>query len=347
MDNTTKITVNASKTYDVVVGRGLLDKLGEIITDIVSSSKIAVITDDKVNALYGDKVVKSLGKAGLNVVKYVFPNGEQSKNINTYADILSFLARQEITRTDTIVALGGGVVGDMAGFAAATYLRGIKYVQIPTTLLAQIDSSVGGKTAIDLNEGKNLVGTFYQPEVVICDIDTLKTLDEDIYLDGMGEAVKYAILDPKVYDVLKEKNCDILQLVKLCIDYKRQVVEKDEFEGGLRRVLNLGHTAAHGIERLSNFTVSHGRAVSIGLKIVLDASLKHGYIDNMTYEKLLSLITSIVVNADSQYSIDDIATASLTDKKRSGQFLTLIMVYGIGDVREVKVGIDNLSEYLR
>ncbi len=346
MDNTKKITVNASKSYDVVIGRDIICKLGEMLKPVIKADKIALITDDRVDSLYGGIAEKSLQKAGYNVVKYVFPNGEKSKNMTVYADILSYLASGEITRTDAVVALGGGVVGDMAGFAAATYLRGIKYVQVPTTLLAQIDSSVGGKTAIDIREGKNLVGAFCQPELVVCDVNTLSTLSEKIYEDGMGEAVKYAILDDKIFALLQEEYYDIEDLVYLCIDYKRRVVEKDEFEGGLRRVLNLGHTIAHGIERLSRYTVSHGRAVAMGLKIILEVSKKHGYIDIDVYNKASEIITKNIESSDCEYRIEDIVDASLTDKKRRGNVMALIMIYGIGDVREVAVEIDRLGEYL-
>ena len=196
------IRVNASKSYDVIIDRDLLSQSGEMIKKVISPCKIALITDDVVDSLYSSIVIKSIESAGFKVVKFVFNHGEQSKNINVYGQILSFMAENQLTRTDAVVALGGGVVGDMAGFCSATFLRGISYVQIPTTLLAQIDSSVGGKTAIDLPQGKNLVGAFKQPSLVICDVDTLKTLPDVIYKDGMGEAVKYACLDEKVYALL-------------------------------------------------------------------------------------------------------------------------------------------------
>ncbi len=346
MDKEKRITVNASTTYDVVIGRGILHSVGRIVSTVTKAKTIALITDDVVDKLYADVVEASLRSAEFDVVKYVFANGEKSKNLSTYASILSHLASHQLTRTDAIVALGGGVVGDMAGFVAATYLRGIQYIQIPTTLLAQIDSSVGGKTAVDLPEGKNLVGAFCQPEVVICDIDTLSTLPKDIFLDGMGEAVKYAILDSSIYTLLSTTDYDVSELVYLCVDYKRRIVEKDEKESGLRRILNLGHTIAHGIERLSSYTISHGRAVAMGLQHILRASTKHGYIDKDIYDKLTAVVSANIGCLDCDYSIADIAEASLTDKKRTGQNIVLVMVYGIADVREVVVPIDNLKEYL-
>lgn len=345
-NNVKTIKVKASGEYDVVIGRGLIAKAGELIKKVSSAAKIALVTDDTVDALYSKAVESSLLSCGYEVVKYVFPHGEESKNLITYGKILNFLAENELTRTDALVALGGGVVGDMAGFAAATYLRGIKYIQIPTTLLAQIDSSVGGKTAIDLEHGKNLVGAFCQPALVICDIDALSTLTEDIFGDGMGETAKYAILDKKVFDLLNT-DYDMLDLVYLCVDYKRRVVEADEFEGGLRKLLNLGHTPAHGIERLSKYTVPHGRAVAMGLDVILKNSLKHGFISKSDYEKMLSVVKKCAPENVCPFDIKDICQAALTDKKRSGDNITLIMVYGVGDCRPVKIKVSDMWEYLK
>ncbi len=343
-----KIRVKASKAYDVVVGRNILKDAGEIISSVLPKCKIALITDDIVDGLFSSVVISSLERAGFSVVKFVFPNGEQSKNIITYGNILNFLAESELTRTDAVVALGGGVVGDMAGFAAATFLRGINYVQIPTTLLAQIDSSVGGKTAIDLEIGKNLVGAFCQPSVVICDVSVIDNLPLDTYLDGMGEMAKYAILDNRVFQAVNQDKLDMSKLIYLCIDYKRLIVEQDEFESDKRRLLNLGHTPAHGIERLSEYKIPHGRAVALGLEIILSASLKHGYIDQATYEKLKETVQKCAKarTAGVNFTIEQIANACLTDKKRSGEYITLIMVYGVGDCKPVKICVNDLKEYL-
>ena len=339
------VKVNASKSYDVLIGRNLIERAGELIEKVLPLCTLALVTDDTVDALYSKTVITALENAGYKVKKFVFRHGEESKNLNTYGEILNFLAQNELTRTDAVVALGGGVVGDMAGFAAATYLRGIKYIQIPTTLLAQIDSSVGGKTAIDLTHGKNLVGAFCQPSLVICDVNTLSTLPKEIYLDGMGEAVKYAFLDKKIYTLLQDEY-DILDLVYLCIDYKRFVVENDEFESGMRKLLNLGHTPAHGIEKLSSYTISHGKAVTLGLKIILKNSLKHGYIDKELFGHAIALIEKQVGKLECPYNVKEICLSSLNDKKRSGDFITLIMVYGVGDCRLVKIKVDELWGYL-
>ena len=342
-----KIRVKASGEYDVLIGRNLLDNIGSLIKEVAGSCKIALVTDDTVNALYADKVMLSLKNAGYTAVKFVFPHGEKSKNLNVYGQILNFLAENEITRTDCLVALGGGVVGDMAGFAAASFLRGIKYVQIPTTLLSQIDSSVGGKTAIDLPAGKNLVGAFKQPALVVCDVDTLSSLPKEIFIDGMGEAAKYALLDKKVYYLICSGEYAIEELVYLSIDYKRRVVEADEFESGLRKLLNLGHTPAHGIENLSGYTIPHGRAVAMGLDIILNASFKRGYISKNDYENMLSAVKKCVGENVCPYEIEKIATAALSDKKRSGDYITVIAVHGVEDCRPEKIKVIELAEYLK
>lgn len=341
------VSVKASGTYDVLIGGGILDRSGEIVRSVLPSPvKIAVITDDIVDGLYAGRVITSLKNSGFDAVKYVFPHGEESKCFKTYEQILLFLAERGLTRTDAVVALGGGVVGDIAGFASATYLRGIKYFQIPTTLLAQIDSSVGGKTAIDLPQGKNLVGVFCQPQAVICDTETLSTLPERIYKDGMGEAAKYALLDKKIYSLVSEGNYKIEELVARCVEYKKNIVEADEFDKGVRALLNLGHTPAHGIERLSGYAIPHGMAVGMGLKIILKASAKHGFISDSTYQSLKEAVTACSGTEECPYDLKDVCKAATTDKKRSGNYISLVMVYGAGDCRIDKITVNDLSEYL-
>ncbi len=340
------IKVKASKNYQVVIGNGLIKSAGEYIKKVVNTCKIAIITDDIVDKLYGSALENSLLKSGFLVIKYVFKNGEESKNLDNYQKILNFLAENEMTRTDAVVALGGGVTGDMAGFVSATYLRGIKCVQIPTTLLAQIDSSVGGKTAVDLQSGKNLVGAFFQPELVLCDIDSLKTLPKNVFIDGMGEVAKYAILDKKVYQLIKKDEYNMQDLIYLCVNYKRKVVIKDEFEKGIRKYLNLGHTPAHGIEKLSNYTIPHGKAVAMGLDIILKASLKHGFIEKSMHEDIKIVLKNCVGENECPYSISEICSSSLSDKKRSGDNITLVMINGVGKVSLKKIKIVDLRGYL-
>ena len=274
-----QISVTASKSYEVLIDSGLLPKLGDYAAKLQGVQKIMVVSETNVWPLHGQKAVTSLEKAGLQVFRFVFPAGEASKNAAVYLELLNALAESKLSRSDLIVALGGGVVGDLAGFAAATYLRGIRLIQVPTTLLSAVDSSVGGKTAIDLPSGKNLVGAFYQPNLVLCDIDCLGTLPDDIFLDGCAEVIKYGILyDPGLFDLLHSAGPSFPRedVIARCVELKRDVVAQDEFDTGLRMKLNLGHTVGHAVEAESHFSISHGKAVAIGTAIVARACCNLG-----------------------------------------------------------------------
>ena len=245
------VMIRASKTYEVQIGSGLLPEIGEKARQLVNSKKAAIISDSNVWPIYGKTAVASLENAGFLVQHYVFPAGESSKNGETFLAILNFLAESKFTRSDLLIALGGGVVGDITGFAAATFLRGVSYIQVPTTLLSMVDSSVGGKTAIDLPAGKNLAGAFYQPILVLCDIDALSTLPDQIFQEGCAEVIKYGILyDTELFDHLDQMGLafDRESVITRCIQLKRDVVADDEFDRGARQMLNLGHTVGHGIE---------------------------------------------------------------------------------------------------
>ena len=343
-----QITVNASKKYDIEIGRGLLSSCGKLIKSVVNSAKSIIITDSNVDLLYSSVVENSLTENGFEVLKYVLPAGEKSKSIENYANILTFLANSGAMRGDVIVALGGGVVGDIAGFVAATYMRGVNYVQIPTTLLAVIDSSVGGKTAIDLPEGKNLVGAFYQPEIVIADVDTFKTLPSDVWIDGMGELAKYAILTGGETErlVLDGVEKNIERLVYLCINYKKEVVERDEFEKGERKLLNLGHTIAHAVEKLSGYTVTHGKAVAIGLAVIARACLNNGDIVLADYERVVKVLKKVNCSQDMGFDIKAVCKAAVIDKKLDADGITMVLLGGMGKPRLEKMSIERMEEYL-
>ena len=251
------------------IERGLLKRTGDILYQTLGRiCKVAVLTDDVVDPLYGCDVQTSLEKSGFEVCRYAVEHGEEHKNLTVWAQMLDFLAVNQLTRTDVIVALGGGVVGDMAGFAAAAYLRGIPFMQIPTTLLAMVDSSVGGKTAVNLPSGKNLAGAFNQPIAVLCDPDTLHTLAPEFFADGAAEIIKYGVLNDKtLFDLLKD-GCwhdQIVPVIETCVRSKAKLVEEDERDTGSRQLLNLGHTIGHAIEKCSHFAVSHGHAVAVGM----------------------------------------------------------------------------------
>ena len=272
-----KISVKTSRSYEVLIERGSLAKSGEYIAQVTGSRKAAVITDDNVEKYHLPTVLDSMKKAGFECTVYAFPHGEQSKCLENLGNIFDFLCDSGITRSDIVVALGGGVVGDITGFAAASYLRGVDFVQIPTTLLAQVDSSVGGKTAIDIKGGKNLVGAFKQPALVICDSDTLKTLPEEVLSEGMGECIKYGMIrDEKLFELMESHDIatvdDIMdEMVYKCVDIKRQVVESDEFDRGERMILNFGHTLGHALEGWHKYTgISHGAGVAAGMCMITD-----------------------------------------------------------------------------
>ena len=329
-----RIQVTASKNYEVLVGRGLLQELGVHIQNLTKANKVAIVSDSNVWPIYGQRAVKSLEDAGFcGTVSYVFPAGEESKNGETFLSLLNFLATEKLTRSDCIVALGGGVVGDMTGFVAATYLRGIDYIQVPTTVLAAVDSSVGGKTAIDLPAGKNLAGAFYQPKLVLCDIDTLNTLPGDIFRDGCAEIIKYGVLyDPQLFAHLEEFGLDFDRedVISRCIELKRDVVAADEFDRGERQKLNLGHTIGHSVEANSHFTVSHGKAVAIGMAIVSRASAKQNICSAQTAAAIEEILRKFNLPTDTADSAAAIYESALSDKKRFGNTVNLIIPVKIG-----------------
>ena len=327
------ITVQASTQYRVIVSTNLLNQAGNYIIDDCRPCKAAIISDSNVFPLYGKTVADSLLQAGFSVFEYVFPAGESSKNSDTYLQILNFLAENRFTRSDVLIALGGGVTGDITGFAAATYLRSIPYVQIPTTLLAMVDSSVGGKTAIDLPAGKNLVGAFYQPKLVLCDLNALQSLPENVFCDGCAEVIKYSVLyDGQMFSHLMEHGLsfDREAVIAQCIELKKKVVDEDEFDHGARQKLNLGHTIGHGIEAQSNFTVSHGQAVAAGMAIVSKAAAKYGICSMDIYESICKILSIFHLPHGTKYSAQQLYTSALSDKKRQGGTVNLIVPKQIG-----------------
>ncbi len=342
------IHVAVSSEYDVKIGSGLLRTLGAEVSRVCSADTVAIISDSNVWPLYGDAAVSFLESAGLRVVRFIFPAGEESKNGANYLDILNFLADCKISRSDCIVALGGGVVGDLAGFAAATFLRGIPYIQVPTTLLAAVDSSVGGKTAIDLAAGKNLAGAFYQPRLVLCDTDLLNTLPEDIFRDGCAEVIKYGVLfDASVFSTLLQDGLafDREAVIARCVELKRDIVALDEFDIGQRQKLNLGHTIGHAIEALSNFSVSHGQAVAMGMAIITGAAAKYGICGNETLEKMQTILAKFALPSATVYSAQALFDAALSDKKRLGDAVTLVVPEEIGKCSLRVTKIDELISF--
>ena len=338
-----RIRVNASSSYDVIVGADILNKCGQFVSEVIKPCRVCIVTDDNVAPLYMDKVSTSLEESGYTSINYIFKNGENSKNTQTLIEILEFLAENKITRSDLIVALGGGVVGDISGFAAATYLRGIKFVQIPTTFLAAIDSSVGGKTAVNLKSGKNLCGAFHQPSLVLCDTDCLKTLSYEVYTDGVAEAVKYAVLkDKNLIELIKN---DIEKAIIRCIEIKRDIVNADEFDKGERQLLNLGHTLGHSIEALSKFEITHGRGVAMGMVLASGGGEKIGFTQKGTTEEIINTLKSFGLPTDCPYTPDELAAYALNDKKRDGDYITLVIPKYFGECELKKIPIDELVDF--
>lgn len=339
------ILVNASKEYEVIIGTGILQMLGEKCVSILGKNRAVIVTDSNVAPLWLEKAEKSLNDAGINTISFVFEAGEESKSKETLFELLEFMAENRLTRTDFAVALGGGVTGDMTGLAASLYLRGIPFVQVPTTLLAAVDSSVGGKTAVNLTAGKNLMGAFYQPSLVLCDILTLGTLSEDIFADGMAEVIKYGVIyDRELFDAVKGgsvKN-NLEKIIARCVELKRDVVAKDEFDKGERQLLNFGHTMAHSIEKCSNFEVSHGSAVAIGMVIAAKAAAKLGWSKEDCTEEIINAVTANALPCKCGYSPADLADAALSDKKRAGDSISFVVPEVIGKCVLKKIPVDTL-----
>jgi len=305
-----------------------------------------VVTDSIVGPLYLETVTESLKGAGYAVCAYEFPAGEENKNFSTLSGILEFLAAGRLTRSDCLVALGGGVVGDMAGFAAACYLRGIRYVQLPTTLLSAVDSSVGGKTAIDLKAGKNLAGAFLQPAAVLCDTSCLETLPPEVFADGAAEAIKTAVLsDPGLFNRMENGFLPALDpgaLIAGCVAYKVGVVERDEKEQGERKLLNLGHTVGHAIEKCSGYTIPHGHAVAAGLAIMARAAERLNWTREPVAERICSTLKLTGLPISTEYPPEALAEAALADKKRAGDSITIVVPKEIGACELMNIPVSEL-----
>ena len=343
------VTVKASRNYEVRIGTGLINTLGEAVKNLLSPEKCVIVTDDTVDALYASAAEKSLKAQGIAVSRFVFPHGEQSKCFDTYIKLINFLAENGLSRTDSVIALGGGVTGDLAGFAAATYLRGVSLVQIPTTLLSMVDSSVGGKTAIDLDAGKNLCGAFYQPNLVLCDTDTLKTLPDEYFTDGCAEVIKYGCLgNGQLLSHLEAlgKSFDPDYVIPTCVSMKAEIVSADEFDRGGRQILNLGHTAGHALEKLSNFKISHGRAVAMGMCIIAESAAKAGYCTKECAKRITDLISSF--GFELRHGFDPAALLPLfeNDKKRTGSSITAVIPTNFGKSELFKMTTEEFKGFI-
>ncbi|MGI5832303.1 MAG: 3-dehydroquinate synthase [Thermoguttaceae bacterium] len=345
-----KVHIDASKSYDVLIGAGLTREVGPRVKSLLDPAACMLAADDRVYELYGESVRRNLENAKIRTVTFTFPHGEQSKNLTTYKALLETMCERQITRTDIVVALGGGVTGDMAGFAAASYQRGIRFVQVPTTLLAMVDSSVGGKTAVDLDGGKNMVGAFCQPSLVLCDTDTLETLPPEEYACGCAEVIKYAMIESEdFFRNLEEKPISeqAEEVIATSVGMKRDYVTRDEFDTGDRVFLNFGHTFGHAIEARSGFSILHGQGVAMGMAAITRAAVKRGLCAPEVEARLTALLKQYALPTEVPYTADELISAALSDKKARGETIRLVVPEKIGRCRVETIPKESLKTWMR
>ena len=341
------IHVKASREYDIRIENGCLKDAGERIKEVTGPCTAVIVSDDNVAPLYGGLLKDSLEKSGFSVLEFTFPHGEQSKTLTTYSELLEFLCENHLTRKDIIAALGGGVTGDLAGFAAATYQRGIRYIQIPTTLLACVDSSVGGKTAVDLKAGKNQAGCFYQPSLVLIDPETLSTLPDEQYRCGCAEVIKYAVIRDEAFfeELMKTEIKDMPeQVIAACVSMKRDIVERDEFDTGERMLLNFGHTFGHAAEACSDFSILHGQAVAMGMAVMARSAYSYGICPEETVRKIEEILKKYKLPDEIPYPADELVKAVLSDKKMTGKTLRIVVPERIGSCRIETIASETIKE---
>ncbi|MDO5039174.1 3-dehydroquinate synthase [Clostridium sp.] len=345
-----KLLVNlGDNSYNIEIEKGLIKNVGNKIKELFNCNKVFILTDKNVDKYYGDIVEKSLEEAEFETLKYVIIPGEESKSFHSLLPIYNKLLDFRLTRKDLIITLGGGVVGDLGGFIASTFLRGVPFVQIPTSLLSQVDSSVGGKVGVDLERGKNLVGSFYQPKLVLIDPYVLNTLEEKFFKDGMGEVIKYGFIkDFELYKLLNSLNSreevmeNIEHIIYTCCNIKREIVERDEKDLGERMILNFGHTLGHAIEKKYGFKeFTHGEAVGIGMYLITKLSEEKGLVLNNYSESVKEILVrhGLPFNIDLGDKDEIIETISL-DKKNMGSVLKVVIMKEIGNAEVYNTTID-------
>jgi len=345
--------IKTSKPYQVLMGEGLLDQAGPLCRDTAEKCRICIVSDENVHRLYTDRTESSLHASGFDVYKVTFPAGEATKSMDSVKKLLSCLASAEFTRSDILLALGGGVIGDLTGFTAAIYLRGIEYIQAPTTFLAAADASVGGKTAVDLPEGKNLAGAFWQPSLVIFDTETTDTLTHDCLLDGLAEALKCGVIaDPELFGFIRDSDTGwtktfIERCVSDAVRVKQSLVEQDEKDTGQRQLLNFGHTFAHAIEKCSSYSITHGHAVALGMAAAAKASRDLGWSQEDCYGPLVQILSKYGFPSACPYNADTLLEAAMKDKKRTGGKIRIVVPLRIGECALREIPVPELGSFFR
>ncbi len=342
-----RIRIKTSREYTVVVGSGAVSTLSDELHSVTSASRLLIVTDDNVAPLHADALAARLPKYDIHTL--VLPHGEDHKTIDSVITILSYLQSHAFDRDDAVIALGGGVVGDLAAFSASVYMRGIDFINVPTTLLAQVDSSVGGKTGFDFGGAKNIVGSFYQPRLVICDTDYLKTLRDDVFADGCAEVIKYAFIgDGELLPIIENgiKN-NIEKIVYRCVNDKNEIVSRDEFDRGDRALLNFGHTLGHAVESLSGYTVSHGCGVAVGMSIITLAAERAGICEVGVYDRLTDCLRANDLPTETKEDTASLITAIRRDKKKSGDRINVIVPTKLCCAVAKKLGFDELHALLK
>lgn len=343
------IKVKASKEYDVIIGQGVLSLLGKKIKELFGDVKVCIVSDDTVASLYSEKAKKYLGEENIKNELFVFPHGEKSKSPEVLFELLEFLASKHFSRKDVVIALGGGVTGDLTGLGAAMYMRGMHLVQIPTTLLAMVDSSVGGKTAVNLKSGKNLAGVFNQPELVLCDLQMLLTLSSEIFSEGVAEIIKYGVIaDRALFELVKNGELveNIENVVARCVSIKSEIVNEDEFDTGKRNLLNFGHTLAHSIEKMSEFKISHGNAVAMGMLLISEIAWKRGFSKERCQDEIIDALLENNLPVSCPFTNSSLYYATENDKKSSSGRISIIVPEEIGNCKILNIALAEFKELL-
>ena len=341
-----RVTIHTEPAYDALVGRGLLDRAGEEAAKVLRGKALLIVTDEHVAPLYLERVRASFGAAGFRAETFVIGCGEAWKTLATVEKVLEAADAAGLTRADFFCALGGGVVGDLTGLCAALYQRGVDFVQIPTTLLAMADASVGGKTAVNLPGGKNLCGAFHQPRLVLCDPDTLASLPAPVYAEGMAEVIKHGALGGGEMLDLIQSGGDMEQLIAENIRIKSRVVSEDEKESGVRQLLNLGHTFGHAIEKLNGYTIYHGEGVSVGMMIAACAAEKAGRCVPGVRAELREMLEKAGLPVTTPFSAAEVARAARNDKKRRGDRITVVLPAERGRCELVRLPVEELEGFI-